>query len=96
MAGFGLSAFFFSALAAMAFPDNTSKFLLVLAVGTLSMITASLFFLRVVQHSAAYSALPTQEDHPRPASRQSERRKSIPQRRAGIKEHAAELGMDNP
>ncbi|KAI9886668.1 MAG: hypothetical protein M1823_001511 [Watsoniomyces obsoletus] len=95
MAGFGLSAFFFSALAAMAFPDNTSKFLLVLAVGTFSMVSASLFFLRVVKHSAVYSALPTQEDHSQPTSRQSERPKSIIQRRGAgsIKEHKTELDI---
>ena len=62
MAGFGLSAFFFSGLSSLAFPDDTSGFLLFLAIGTFGMVFASAFFLRVVHHSADYAPLPTHED----------------------------------
>ena len=62
MSGFGLSAFFFSGLSSLAFPEDTSGFLLFLAIGTFGMVFVSAFFLRVVHHSADYASLPTQED----------------------------------
>ena len=54
LSAFGLSAFFFSSISTFAFPDNTSSFLLLLAIGTFCMIFVSSFFLRVIPHSTAY------------------------------------------
>ncbi|KAI0052677.1 MFS general substrate transporter [Auriscalpium vulgare] len=48
MSGFGLSAFFFSAISHMLFPGNTSDFLLVLALGTSLPMIWGFFFLRPV------------------------------------------------
>lgn len=62
IAGFGLSAFFFSGISSLAFPENTSGFLLLLAIGTFSMVAVSFFFLRIVSHPQPYTALPPEED----------------------------------
>ena len=59
LAAFGLSAFFFVTISTFAFPDNTTDFLLMLAIGTFAMCFVSFFFLRVVPPSLAYSAIPT-------------------------------------
>ena len=64
MAGFGLSAFFFSALASSAFPDDTSSFLLLLAIGTFGMVSVSSFLLRVVEQPPSYRVLPSGDDPP--------------------------------
>ena len=61
LAAFGLSAFFFVAISSFAFPDNTSDFLLMLAIGTFAMCFVSFFFLRVIPHPPAYSAIPTND-----------------------------------
>jgi len=66
LAAFGLSAFFFSAISTIAFPDNTSTFLLVLAIGTFCMIFISSFFLLVVPHGPSYSALTSEQDRQQP------------------------------
>lgn len=58
LAAFGLSAFFFSTLSAMAFKDNTSHFLLLLAVGTAVITFTSTFFLRLLPYSGTYSSIP--------------------------------------
>ncbi|KAK2746783.1 hypothetical protein FQN57_002825 [Myotisia sp. PD_48] len=58
LAAFGLSAFFFSTLSALAFKDDTSLFLLVLAVGTSSLIFVSTFFLHVFPSIQSYSSVP--------------------------------------
>lgn len=72
LSAYGLSAVFFSSLSAMAFRGDTTHFLLLLAVGTPSMIFASSFFLRLLPHS--YSSLPYQEPTPRsPRSSKLER-----------------------
>ncbi|QVM05743.1 hypothetical protein D8B26_000452 [Coccidioides posadasii str. Silveira] len=57
LAAFGLSAFFFSTIAAFAFRDDTSLFLLVLAVGTSSLIFVSSFFVKLLPHSSSYSSI---------------------------------------
>lgn len=62
LAAFGLSAFFFVTISSFAFPDNTTDFLLMLAIGTFAMCFVSFFFLRVVPHPPAYSAIPTTND----------------------------------
>lgn len=48
ISGFGLSAFFFSSIAHLLFPGNTSAFLLVLALGTSFPMLIGFFFLRPV------------------------------------------------
>lgn len=60
LSGFGLSAFFFSTIASIAFPGDTSSFLLVLAVGTAFPMIMGFFLVRpiplpaseMVHHSA--------------------------------------------
>ena len=52
MAGYGLSAFFFSVLSHLAFPDDTSGLLLLLAIATTSMIIVGGLFLRIIPRSA--------------------------------------------
>ncbi|EJD00756.1 MFS general substrate transporter [Fomitiporia mediterranea MF3/22] len=48
ISGFGLSAFFFSALARILYPDDTSSFLLVLALGTSCPMILGFFFVRPI------------------------------------------------
>lgn len=62
LAAFGLSAFFFTALSSVAFGDDTSDFLLLLAGGTFVLTFFPLFFI-TVPHAEAYHALTTSEDH---------------------------------
>ena len=62
LAGFGLSAFFFSVLSSLAFPDGAGGFLLALSGGTFLMILLSSFALRTVPITAGYTALPTRPD----------------------------------
>ncbi|OAX82082.1 hypothetical protein ACJ72_03568 [Emergomyces africanus] len=57
LAAFGLSAFFFSSLSAFAFPDNTGQFLLLLAIGTPSILLVCSFFVRLIPRSSPYSSL---------------------------------------
>ncbi|KAF8173863.1 major facilitator superfamily domain-containing protein [Mycena galopus ATCC 62051] len=54
LSGFGLSAFFFSTLAHVLFPGNTSRFLLLLSLGTALTSIVGLFLVRAVP-------LPTEE-----------------------------------
>ncbi|KAH8167851.1 hypothetical protein CIB48_g362 [Xylaria polymorpha] len=58
VAAFGLSAFFFSLVSSIFFPGNPGKFLLLLSIGTFSMIFTGFFFLRVVPHTSSYHAVP--------------------------------------
>ncbi|KAK5998175.1 hypothetical protein PT974_00547 [Cladobotryum mycophilum] len=57
LAGFGLSAFFFSMFGALLFPGNPSAFLMLLSWGTFSLTLAGYFFLNVYSH-ASYQVLP--------------------------------------
>lgn len=61
LAAFGLSAFFFTALSGIAFGDDTSDYLLLLAGGTFVLTFASLFFI-TIPHAEAYHVLSTSED----------------------------------
>jgi Nodulin-like len=61
LAGYGLSAFLFSIISSIAFPDDTSKFLLMLAIVTFSLNTLSFFFIRLLPPS--YSATLSQTRH---------------------------------
>ncbi|KAF8531646.1 major facilitator superfamily domain-containing protein [Gautieria morchelliformis] len=58
LSGFGLSAFFFSALARWFFPDNTSSFLLFLSLGTSLPIIIGFLTIRPVPHSERPDAGP--------------------------------------
>lgn len=77
LAAFGLSAFFFSTLAAIAFKDDTSHFLLLLAVGTSVLTFVSTFFLRILPYSRTYSSLSDQQPGLRARSSQLRRTKSV-------------------
>ncbi|EEQ31457.1 conserved hypothetical protein [Microsporum canis CBS 113480] len=57
LAAFGLSAFGFSAISAMAFKDDTSEFLLLLAVCPSSMILACAYFLQILPPPPSYFAV---------------------------------------
>ena len=48
ISGFGLSAFLFSTIAHVAFPGNTSDFLLILAVGTALPMVLGFFLVRPI------------------------------------------------
>lgn len=57
MAGFGLSAFFFSSMASIAFRGNTAGFLLTLCLGTSVMVLFASFFLRIIPPTPSYTAV---------------------------------------
>ena len=57
LSAFGLSAFFFSAISSLAFPDNTSDLLLLLAVATFVMVLTGACFLRVVPSNPTYAPI---------------------------------------
>ena len=63
MAAFGLSAFFYTLIAGIAFPGNTSGLLMMLSLATSLLVLVSIPFLIVVDHKAGagYAALPTTE-----------------------------------
>ena len=63
MAAFGLSAFFYTLVAGVAFPGNTSGLLMMLSLATSLLVLVSIPFLVVVDHKAGagYAALPTTE-----------------------------------
>lgn len=70
LSAFGLSALFFTALSAFAFPGNTSDFLLVLSLGTCLLVFAAFPFLRV-PHPTTYMILATSEERPSGTRRSS-------------------------
>ena len=61
MSAFGLGAFFFTTISSFAFPDNTSDFLLLLAVGCLVMCLGSVLFLQVIPEKTVYTAVPSDD-----------------------------------
>lgn len=63
LAAFGLSAFFYTLIAGIAFPGNTSGLLTMLSFATSMLVLVSIPFLIVVDHKrgASYTALPTTE-----------------------------------
>ena len=62
LAAFGLSAFFFSMISSVAFPDSTSSLLLLLAGLTFTLCFTGFFFLHVVPQNQAYAPLPQNGD----------------------------------
>lgn len=72
LSGFGLSAFFFTTIANLAFGDDTVKFLLLFAVGTTVLNLLSLPFMALITTSQSYSSIPSNDDN-RPSRRESNR-----------------------
>ncbi|EZF16037.1 hypothetical protein H112_05872 [Trichophyton rubrum D6] len=61
LAAFGLSAFGFSAISAMAFKDDTSEFLLLLALGPSLIIVVCTYFLQLLPPPPSYSAISNED-----------------------------------
>jgi hypothetical protein len=63
LAAFGLSAFFYTLIAGVAFPGDTSGLLMMLSLATSLVVLVSIPFLIVVDHKAGtgYAVLPTSE-----------------------------------
>lgn len=63
LSAFGLSAFFYTLIAGIAFPGNTSGLLMMLSLATSLLVLVSIPFLIVVDHKAGtgYAVLPTSE-----------------------------------
>lgn len=63
LAAFGLSAFFYTFIAGVAFPGDTSSLLVLLSFGTSMVVLTALPFLNVVDHrtGTGYAVLPTNE-----------------------------------
>ncbi|KAF2849744.1 MFS general substrate transporter [Plenodomus tracheiphilus IPT5] len=63
LAAFGLSAFFYTLIAGIAFPGNTSGLLMMLSLATSLLVLVSIPFLIVVDHKTGtgYAVLPTSE-----------------------------------
>ncbi|OJJ47217.1 hypothetical protein ASPZODRAFT_132179 [Penicilliopsis zonata CBS 506.65] len=57
LAAFGLSAFFWSTLSAIAFKDDTAQFLLLLTIGTFTLTLLSVPFLRIFPSPESYHTL---------------------------------------
>lgn len=63
LSAFGLSALFFTLLSGFAFPDDTSKLLLFLALGSLCLILVPTIFMRV-PHPNQYQAIAQGDEQP--------------------------------
>ncbi|KAL8826350.1 MAG: hypothetical protein Q9170_007439 [Blastenia crenularia] len=61
LSAFGLGAFFFTAISSLAFPDNTSSFLLLLSIGCLTMCYVSVAFLRIIPQGQSYVSVPADD-----------------------------------
>ena len=86
LSAFGLGAFFFAFISHVAFPDNTSSFLLLLSLGCFGMCYVSVAFLRVVPRTQLYTPISTDED----------RRSSNPLRRTKSKDDKPHLHDQEP
>ncbi|KAI5785085.1 major facilitator superfamily domain-containing protein [Peziza echinospora] len=80
LSAFGLSAFFFSILSSTLFPGNTGSFLLLLSVGTSSIVFVAFFFLRIIPVPNAYAALPPTRPPARDRNNKLHRTKSTSSR----------------
>lgn len=65
LAAFGLSAFFFSSMAAFFYHGQVQPFLLMLAVGTSLMVVVFGVFLRILPPEQPYTAIPERDDEHR-------------------------------
>jgi MFS family permease len=61
LSGFGLSAFLFTFVGGIAFPDDTAGLLLLLAAGTFCMVFVGMLFLRIIPATSPYEAVPEEE-----------------------------------
>lgn len=61
LSGFGLSAFLFTFVSGIAFPDDTAGLLLLLGLGTFCMVFTGMLFLRIIPASSPYEAVPADE-----------------------------------
>ncbi|KAK3691873.1 hypothetical protein LTR37_018366 [Vermiconidia calcicola] len=61
LSAFGLSAFFWTTLSSFVFPDDTSSYLLLLALGASGLVFLGMLFLRTVPPGSAYEALASDE-----------------------------------
>ena len=62
LSAYGLSAFFFSVISSIAFPDNTSDLLLLFAIATFTMVIVGTIFLRVVPNTPTYTPVPNPDE----------------------------------
>lgn len=72
LSAFGLSAFFYTAVASVLFPHDTAGYLGLLAGGTTAMVFLGMFFLQIIRQNSPYEAVPTDE-RPGVARRDSNR-----------------------
>ncbi|PGH16873.1 hypothetical protein AJ79_01517 [Helicocarpus griseus UAMH5409] len=91
LAAFGLSAFFFSTVSAFAFPDDPGRFLLLLSIGTSTILFVCSFFVRLIPPSSPYASLSTGEANGFSSSSQLHRTKS----RENRHKDSSELGRPN-
>jgi MFS family permease len=61
LSGFGLSAFLFTFVSGIAFPDDTAGLLLLLGTGTFCMVFVGMLFLRIIPATTPYEAVATEE-----------------------------------
>jgi len=61
LSGFGLSAFLFTFVGGIAFPDDTAGLLLLLATGSFCMVFVGMLFLRIIPATSPYEAVPEEE-----------------------------------
>lgn len=61
LSAFGLSAFFWTTLSSFVFPDDTSSYLLLLAIGASGLVFLGMLFLRTVPPGSAYEAVASDE-----------------------------------
>jgi MFS family permease len=61
LSGFGLSAFLFTFVSGIAFPDDTAGLLLLLSAGTFCMVFVGMLFLRIIPATSPYEAVAADE-----------------------------------
>jgi hypothetical protein len=94
LSAFGLSAFFYTTVSAFAFPDDTSGYLLLLAVGTTCCVFVGMWFLSIVKSEGAngtYEAVPTDE-RPGGLARRDSNKMTRTHARNGGAANEAEIG----
>ena len=69
LSAFGLSAFFWTTLSSFLFPNDTSGYLFLLALGATSLVFIGMIFLKMVPPTLPYEAVPSDE---RPGSIRSD------------------------
>jgi len=61
LSGFGLSAFAFTMIGGFAFPNDAGDLLLLLSIGTFTIVFVGMFFLRMTPPSTSYQSVPSDE-----------------------------------